>query len=50
KLDPLRIPIFLKNCNRRPDYPVISYQPICFPPTIYLSKQPIERQLNKNNY
>ncbi|CAF3624489.1 unnamed protein product [Rotaria socialis] len=28
-------------------YPVISYQPICFPQTIYLSEQQIERQLNK---
>ncbi|CAF1016607.1 unnamed protein product [Rotaria sp. Silwood1] len=27
-------------------YPVISYQPICFPPTIYLSTQQIEKQLN----
>ena len=27
-------------------YPVISYQPVCLPPTIYLSKEQMQSQLN----
>ncbi|CAF1146796.1 unnamed protein product [Adineta steineri] len=27
-------------------YPVISYQPVCLPPTIYLSNQQIQSQIN----
>ncbi|CAF1165879.1 unnamed protein product [Rotaria sordida] len=30
-------------------YPVISYQPICFPPTIYLSNQQIQTELNNSS-
>jgi hypothetical protein len=30
-------------------YPVISYQPVCLPPTIYFSKEQIQSQIN-NDY